>query len=156
MYIHFLKITFIWIHRTLGCLWEVSLKLVQCFWRRFFKTSVVNIFSLFWYFLFLGKDVVLHSNKLDFPSPKNISCLFWLKLPTVILHQIYERCQWLSVSREDNENVNSLQTDEWTDIRWTKGDQNSPYELKSMIHWLNNTNLVAIFLGYLPLLRVPA
>ena len=45
------------------------------------KTSnLINVFSLFRNYLPLGKGVVLHLNKLEFPSPNDALCQVWLKL----------------------------------------------------------------------------
>ena len=58
---------------------QVWLKLVQWFCRRrFFK--FVNVFSPFRNYLPLKEDEALNMNKLEFPSPKDDFCQFWLKL----------------------------------------------------------------------------
>ena len=63
---------------------QVSLKLVLWFWkRRFFK--FVNVFSLFRYFLPLEKGVVLHLNKLEFPSPKDVFVPSLVEIGLVVL-----------------------------------------------------------------------
>ena len=46
--------------------------------RRFFK--FVNVFSPFRNYLPLKEDEALNMNKLEFPSPKDDFCQFWLKL----------------------------------------------------------------------------
>ena len=58
---------------------QVWLKLTQCLWRRRFL-NVVNVFSLFRYYLPLEKSRALHLNKLESPSPKDALCKVWLKL----------------------------------------------------------------------------
>ena len=59
-------------------LWQVWLKLVQWFLRRFL--NFVNVFLLFRNYLTLEKGGVLHFNKLESPSPKDALCQVWLKL----------------------------------------------------------------------------
>ena len=57
------------------------MKFDHWFWRRrsfFFK--FVNVFSIFRNYLPLEKSNALHLNKLEFFSPKDALCLFWLKL----------------------------------------------------------------------------
>ena len=44
--------------------------------------NFINVFSLFRYYLPLGKDMTLHMNKIEFPSPKYASRQVWLKLAT--------------------------------------------------------------------------
>ena len=60
---------------------QVWLKMAQWFWRRRFL-NFINVFSLFRYYLPLGKYMALHMNKIEFPSPKNASRQVWLKLAT--------------------------------------------------------------------------
>ena len=57
---------------------QVWLKLVLWFCRRFL--NVVNVFLLFHYYLPMEKGMAFHSNKLDFPLPKDALCQVWLKL----------------------------------------------------------------------------
>ena len=57
---------------------QVWLKLAQWFLRRFLK--LVNVLSLFPYYLPLEKGGVLNLNKFEFPLPKNALCQVWLKL----------------------------------------------------------------------------
>ena len=57
----------------------VWLKLAWWFWRKRFL-NFVNAFLLFCYHLPLEKGVALHLNKFNSPSPKDASCLVWLKL----------------------------------------------------------------------------
>ena len=59
-------------------LWQVWLKLVQWFLRRFL--NFVNVFSLFHNYVSLEKGGALHLNKLESPSPKDALCQVWLKL----------------------------------------------------------------------------
>ena len=45
----------------------------------------------------LKKDVILHFDKLEFPSPKNVLCQVWLKL-----------VKWFWIFGEEDENVKRL------------------------------------------------
>ena len=58
---------------------QIWLKLALWFLRRRI-IKLVNVFLLFLYYLPLEKDVVLHFNKLESPSPKDALCQIWLKL----------------------------------------------------------------------------
>ena len=71
-----------WIPLIASCknvLCQVWLKFAQWFLRRRFL-NVINAFSLFRNYLPLEKGVILHLNKLEFPSPKDALCQVWLKL----------------------------------------------------------------------------
>ena len=57
---------------------RVWLKLAQWFWRR--SLNFVIVFSLFRYYLLLGKGLALHLNNLESPTPKNALCQVWLAL----------------------------------------------------------------------------
>ena len=61
------------------CLCQVWLKLAQWLWRRGFFNFVIE-FSLFRNYLSLEKDLALHLNKFESPSPKDALCQSWLKL----------------------------------------------------------------------------
>ena len=58
---------------------QVWLKLAQWFWRRGLL-NVVNVFSLFRYYLPLEKGKALYLNKLESRLPKDALCKVWLKL----------------------------------------------------------------------------
>ena len=58
---------------------QVWLKLAQWFCREALL-NFFNVFSLFRNYLPLEKGGALHLNKLEFPSPKDALCQFWLKL----------------------------------------------------------------------------
>ena len=58
---------------------QICLKLAQRFWRRRFF-NLVNVFSLFGYYLPLEKGWALHLKKLESPSPKDPLFQVWLKL----------------------------------------------------------------------------
>ena len=58
---------------------QVWLKLAQWFWRKRFL-KVVNLFLLFPNYLPLEKDLALHLNILESPSPGDTLCQVWLKL----------------------------------------------------------------------------
>ena len=60
-------------------LWQVWLKMAQCFWRRRFL-KFVDVFSPFCNYLPLKKSRVLYLNKLESPSHKDALCQVWLKL----------------------------------------------------------------------------
>ena len=62
-----------------NALCQVWLKLAQWFWRRRFYNFVI-VFSLFRNYLPFEKDMALHLNKLESPSPKDALCQVWLKL----------------------------------------------------------------------------
>ena len=65
-----------WIHFTQGCFVPIVWKLARWFGEDF---KIVNVFSLFRYYLPLEKDVILPLNKLESPSPNNALCQRWLK-----------------------------------------------------------------------------
>ena len=75
------------------------LKLAQWFWRRIFF-NYVKIFSLLSKSSLFGKDVVLHLNKLEFPSPKEAVCQVWLKLAQWFWRQW--KCETLTDRRTDD------------------------------------------------------
>ena len=50
------------------------------FWRRRFL-NIINVFSLFCYYLLLEKSVALHLKKIESLSPKNALCQVLLKYP---------------------------------------------------------------------------
>ena len=52
------------------------------------KLNLVNVFSLFCYFLPLKKDGGPLFEKIKFPSPKNALCQVWLKL---VLHMVLDK-----------------------------------------------------------------
>ena len=58
---------------------QVWLKLAQWFWRKRFL-KVVNLFLLFPNYLPLEKDLALHLNILESPSPRDTLCQVRLKL----------------------------------------------------------------------------
>ena len=60
---------------------QVWLKLAHCFWRRALK-NFANVFSLFRYHLLLEKDVALHLNKLESPSPMMLCAKFCWNWPS--------------------------------------------------------------------------
>ena len=62
-----------------NALCQVWLKLAKQFWRQRFL-HFFNVFSLFLNYLPLRKDVVLHLNKVESPSPKQALRIVWLKL----------------------------------------------------------------------------
>ena len=66
------------LHPAKDALCQVWLKMAQWFWRRFL--IVLNVFWLFPNFLPFEKDVAIHLNELESPSPKNALCQVWLKL----------------------------------------------------------------------------
>ena len=67
-----------WILFSQGCFVQSLVKLPQWFWRRWFF-KFVNVFWLFHNFS-LWKELALHLNKLESPSPKDALCQVWLKL----------------------------------------------------------------------------
>ena len=106
-----------WISLTQECLCQVWLKLTQRSWTRRFL-NFVNVFPLFCYYLPLEKDRVLHSNKLETPSPKDVLCQVWLKLTPWFWRRRFLNTITVNVfSLFCNVNVEYLQTDGRTDGR---------------------------------------
>ena len=70
---------FIWINFTQGCfvlsIVEIGRQVLE---RKIFK--LVNVFSLFHYYLPLEKGMALYLNKHELPSPKDTLCQVWMKL----------------------------------------------------------------------------
>ena len=64
---------------------QVWLKIAQWFWRRFL--NFVNVFLLFHNYMYLPleKDVALHLNKLDSPSPQGSFVSSLVEIGTVVL-----------------------------------------------------------------------
>ena len=60
-------------------LYYVWLKLAKWFWRRRYL-NLIYILSLFFFYLLLEKDMVLHLDKLEFPSHKNSLYQVWVKM----------------------------------------------------------------------------
>ena len=79
-----------------GCFGQIKLKLAHSFLGRKFL-NFVKVFSLFHNHLSLEKGGALHLNKLESSSPRILCAKFGLN--------------WPSGSREEDENVKSLQTD---------------------------------------------
>ena len=58
---------------------QAWLNLAQWFWRGRFL-NLVNVFSLFYYYLSLKIGIALHLNKFESPSPRDALCQVWVKL----------------------------------------------------------------------------
>ena len=63
---------------------QAWLNLAQWFWRGRFL-NLVNVFSLFYYYLSLKIGIALHLNKFETHLPKDVLCSVWLKLTNVSL-----------------------------------------------------------------------
>ena len=105
---------------------QIWLKLAQWFWRRRFF-YFINVFSLFRNYRNFEKGGDLHLNKLESPSSKDVVCQFgW---------------NWPSGSREEDENVKSLQTDRRTDRQTDDVRQViRKAHLSFQLRWAKNTN----------------
>ena len=72
---------FIWINFTQGCfvlsIVEIGRQVLE---RKIFK--LVNVFSLFHYYLPLEKGMALYLNKHELPSLKDTLCQVWMNWPT--------------------------------------------------------------------------
>ena len=64
-------------HTRISLIREWWLKLAHWFWKRIFLKMLSMYFAIY---LFRKKEVALHLNKLELPSPKNAVCQIWLKL----------------------------------------------------------------------------
>ena len=79
-----------------NALCQVWFKLAKRFWRRRFFLNILNRNLLFHYYLPSKKDVALHLNKLESPSPKDALCQVWYKLigPVVLEKKILKYFQY--------------------------------------------------------------
>ena len=88
--------------------------------------NFVNIFSLFLYYIPLGKGRALHLNKLEFPIPKDALYQVWLKLVQWFLRRrwkVYDNDNGLILIRKAHLNLwlrwaKNIRRHETTMVRW--------------------------------------
>ena len=79
-----------WVPFTQGCLVPSWLKMTPWFWRRTFLKSV-NVFLIFNVYVPLKRDMPLHLNKLEFPSPnKGCFVLCLVEIGELVLEKIFK------------------------------------------------------------------
>ena len=105
-----------------NALCQFWLKLARWFWRRRFL-KVVNLFLLFPNYLPFEKDLALHLNILESPSPGDTLCQVWLKLAQWSLRRRW-KCEKFTDRRTDRQTDNGQQVIRTAhlsfQLRWAK------------------------------------
>ena len=112
---------------------QVWLKLAQLFWRRRFLIFV-NVFLLFCNYIPLKKDVVLHLNKQESPSPKD--ALIQVCMVESGLMVLKRKMKMWKVDNNDEDNGRQTNCDQ-KKLTWTFGSGELIKNVKDLIRMHN-------------------
>ena len=121
------------LHPCKDALCQDWLKLAQLFWRRRFLIFV-NVFLLFCNYIPLKKDVVLHLNKQESPSPKD--ALIQICMVEIGLMVLKMKMKMWKVDNNDDDNGRQTNCDQ-KKLTWTFGSGELIKNVKDLIRMHN-------------------